>query len=76
MARYIHGAAARLEGAANTLQNRSIDDLIEEMRNFARARPAVFFGGAIIAGLALTRFLKSSGQGADDVRRQADGRGQ
>jgi ABC-type transporter Mla subunit MlaD len=76
MASYMHGAAAQLEGAAKTLRHRSIDDLMDGISNFARTQPVVFFGGAVLAGFALTRFLKSSGNNTGEGWRQADMRGQ
>ena len=76
VASYVHGAAAQLEDAAKTLRHRSVDELIDGIGSFARAQPAVFFAGAVLAGLALTRFLKSSGQIAGDRLRQTDVRGQ
>lgn len=60
MASYVHDAAARLEDAANTLRRRNVDDLIGEINRFARNQPALFFGGAMLAGFALARFLKTS----------------
>ena len=59
-AEYINDAAARLEGAAASLRNRSAEDLLGDVERFARNQPAAFFGGAVLAGLALSRFLKSS----------------
>jgi ABC-type transporter Mla subunit MlaD len=79
MASYIHGAAAQLEGAARTLRRRSVDDLVGGVGNFARTQPVVFFGGAVLAGFALARFLKSSGQDTEPTEHgwpQADMRGQ
>ena len=72
MASYVHGAAAQLEDAAKTLRHRSVDELIDGIGSFARAQPAVFFGGAMLAGFALTRFLRSSGHIADNRLRQTD----
>jgi hypothetical protein len=63
MATYVHGAAVRLEDAANTLRQRNVDDLMGEITRFARSQPVLFFGGAMLAGFALTRFLKSSTNG-------------
>ncbi len=76
VASYVHDAAVRLEDVANTLRHQSVDGLVEGIGSFARAQPAVFFGGALLAGFALTRFLKSSGHGAGQGWRQADVRGQ
>jgi hypothetical protein len=60
MATYVHAAAVRLEDAATTLRTRNVDDLMGEISRFARTQPALFFGGAMLAGFALTRFLKST----------------
>jgi hypothetical protein len=60
MATYVHGAAVRLEDAANTLRQRNVEDLMSEITRFARSQPVLFFGGAMLAGFALSRFLKSS----------------
>jgi uncharacterized phage infection (PIP) family protein YhgE len=57
---YIHSAADRLENASAALRERSLDDLVSTFNNFARRQPAVAFAGSVLAGLALSRFLKSS----------------
>jgi hypothetical protein len=60
MASYVHDAAVRLEDAARTLRTRNIDDLMDDVSRFARSQPALFFGGAMLAGFAMARFLKST----------------
>jgi hypothetical protein len=60
MASYVHDAAMRLEDAAKNLRQRNVDDLMDDVSRFARSQPALFFGGAMLAGFALARFLKSS----------------
>jgi hypothetical protein len=60
VASYVHDAAVRLEDAARTLRTRNIDDLMDDVGRFARSQPALFFGGAMLAGFALARFLKST----------------
>ena len=62
----IHDAATRLEGAAASLRDRSVDDLLRSLNDFARSQPAAFFGSAVLAGFALSRFLKSSAQPGDE----------
>jgi flagellar hook-length control protein FliK len=57
---YIHDAADRLESAATVLRQRNVDDLFRSLTDFARTQPVVFFGSAVFAGFALSRFLKSS----------------
>jgi hypothetical protein len=66
---FIHDAAAKLEGAANSLREHSVDDLIGSLNNFARNQPTAFFGGAVLAGFALSRFLKSSAEPSSERRR-------
>jgi hypothetical protein len=66
---FVHDAAAKLEGAAASLRERSIDDLVRSLNNFARNQPAAFFGGAVLAGFALSRFLKSSAESSDEQER-------
>jgi len=57
---YIHSAANRLDSASTTLRERNIEDLISSFSNFARRQPAAAFAGSVLAGFALSRFLKSS----------------
>ena len=66
---FIHDAAAKLEGAAASLRERSVDELVGSFSKFARKQPAAFFGGAVLAGFALSRFLKSSAEPSDEQRR-------
>jgi hypothetical protein len=57
---YIHSAAAQLDSASAALRERSIEDLIGSFSSFARRQPAAAFAGSVLAGFALSRFLKSS----------------
>lgn len=63
-ARYVHQAADRLEDFSSSLRDRSLDDVFHQVKAFARERPAVVFGGALLIGLIATRFLKASGSAA------------
>ena len=62
-ARYIHDAAERIDHAASDLRNRNFADIADGVRRLGHERPLALFGGAVLAGFVLTRFLKS-GQGA------------
>jgi hypothetical protein len=57
---FVHGAASRLEQGAEALRTRSISDLMASFTEFGRKEPLALFGGAVIAGFAAVRFLKSS----------------
>ena len=53
-------AVDRLDRAAEYLETRSLPNLMSDLGDFARREPALVFGGAFLAGIALGRFLKSS----------------
>jgi hypothetical protein len=57
---YIHSVADRLESASSVLRERSVEDLVSSFSNFARRQPAAALAGSVLAGFALSRFLKSS----------------
>lgn len=64
IARHVRVAADSIEGVAGSLRERSIGSLIDEVNGFARRQPAAFFGAAVLAGFAISRFAKSSAAGA------------
>jgi hypothetical protein len=45
---------------ATALKERSVDDMLASVADFARRQPALFFAGAVATGFALSRFSKSS----------------
>jgi hypothetical protein len=59
-ARLVHSAADNIQSASSRLRERSVDDLVQVYHAFARRQPAAAFAGAVLAGFALSRFLKSS----------------
>jgi uncharacterized phage infection (PIP) family protein YhgE len=59
-AEYIDDMAARLGGVASALRERSVDEVIGNVTDFARAQPMAFFAGAVATGFALSRFARSS----------------
>jgi hypothetical protein len=64
-AEFVRGAASRLEEGASALRERSIGDLMNTFNDLGRKEPLALFGGAVVAGFAISRFLKSS---ADNSR--------
>lgn len=60
VARTVHETARQVEGLSDNLSGRSVNDLIQSATELARAQPALFIGGSVIAGFALARFLMSS----------------
>lgn len=57
---YIHSAADRLQSASSAMRDHSVEDLVAGFTDFARKQPAAAFVGSVLAGFALSRFLKSS----------------
>jgi hypothetical protein len=57
---FIHSAADTLQGAAASMRERPVEDLVAGFRDFARRQPAAAFAGSVLAGFALARFLKSA----------------
>jgi hypothetical protein len=59
---YVHQAAEGIERVSSAIRDRSVGDLFDDLNDFARQQPVAFFGGAVLAGFVLSRFLKSSAQ--------------
>ena len=60
VAEYSRYAAEGLESMAQSLDRREVGEFVENIEQFARERPVAFIGGAMVAGFALARFMKSS----------------
>ncbi len=60
IAGYVHDVGQQLEKFASDIRGGSIDELMSKLGALSKDQPALVFGGALLAGLALTRFLKSS----------------
>ena len=69
--RWIHGMAGHIDSVADAVREREPRELLNDVQDFARRQPALFFGGAMILGFAALRFLKSgqnaNGQGGQGV---------
>jgi ElaB/YqjD/DUF883 family membrane-anchored ribosome-binding protein len=62
VAHYVEQAASSVEQIADTLHRQDLGDLVRHAESFARRQPGLFIGGAVAAGFALARFLKSSAE--------------
>jgi hypothetical protein len=60
VARYVREAGQQVEVLSQNLRGRSITELMSAASDLARSQPVVFIAGAMAAGFALSRFLKSS----------------
>lgn len=61
-ASYTDSAADRVERVSGYLRETDVDEITDEVRGFARRRPAVYLSAAAALGFLATRFLKSSSQ--------------
>lgn len=57
----VMGAAAdQIQNVAGYLEQHNVQQIVDEVRDFARREPALFLGGAFLVGLLAARFLKAS----------------
>ncbi len=61
-AHFVESAASNLREASDSLRARRPEELVEVLGDFARRQPALFFGGAVAAGIALSRMLANGRQ--------------
>ena len=74
VANYVNQAANQLDHFAGTVRDRSVDDMLSDVEQYARSQPEIFIGGAFFLGLVAARFLKSSGQAAQSRRMSREAR--
>jgi hypothetical protein len=59
-AELVHAAASRFEQGADALRERNLREIVGTFSEMGRKEPLALFGGALVAGFAVSRFLKSS----------------
>lgn len=64
IAQYADKAAQRVDQFSSYLQNKDVREIATEIEHIARRQPTLFLAGAFALGLLGARFLKSSGQQA------------
>lgn len=62
----VRNVSQRISGAASFLENREPADVLDEVKSFARRRPAVFIGGAVVVGVVVGRLVRALAQNAAD----------
>jgi len=75
VASILDAASEQVNKLASYIDAASPRSVASDVHNFARERPAWFFGGAFLAGLALGRFAKSSARtvASEGYRQQGSG---
>jgi hypothetical protein len=59
-AHYVKVAADQATRLADQVRDHGLDDLVSRAEGLARRQPELFVGGALLAGMAIGRFLKAS----------------
>jgi len=62
---HAHRAATAVADFAGRIRDKSVDDIMDDTRDFVRKSPAIAIGIAAVAGFALIRVIKT---GLDDAR--------
>jgi hypothetical protein len=62
VARYVHDAAEGLQSLTRNIEGRNLNDLVRSATDLARSNPTLFMVGAVAAGFAIARFMKSSAE--------------
>lgn len=62
---YAHRAAGAVADFAGRIRDKSVDDIMDDTRDFVRKSPVVAIGLAAVAGFALLRVIKT---GLDEAR--------
>ena len=60
LASYVDLASDHMKRVADQIREKGVADLLDDVQVFARRRPALFIGGALLVGFGIARFLKSS----------------
>jgi len=60
IANVVTSLATQVDGLTGYLRDKDVDQIASEVVDYAKKNPQVFVGGALLLGIALGRFIKSS----------------
>lgn len=60
LANAVRTVAGRVEGISNDIRDRSVNELMSAVTEFAAQKPMAFFGCGILAGLVISRLFSTS----------------
>jgi hypothetical protein len=55
-------SARKIEQLGGYLGSREIDDIMDDLQQYARSKPWMIMGGAFVLGIAAARFIKAGGR--------------
>jgi hypothetical protein len=59
-AQYANAIGSGLRGISQTLDKKSVGEMVSDVTEFARRNPAAYIGGSLLIGIALARFAVAS----------------
>lgn len=62
LSKYGERLAEQLEGISSYLNEKGVEDVLDDLQDFARRKPVVFLGGAFMLGIMAGRFVRSSSE--------------
>lgn len=68
---YVRGASDKVSGAGNSLKQKNVDELVDEVAGLVKRNPAVTIGVVAAVGFALTRLLRGGNGGGDNYDDEA-----
>lgn len=68
IAQYADKAAEQIERFSEMLSTKDVNEMVGDLKRFAREKPEIFLGGAFALGLMLSRFMKSSRESMEHER--------
>lgn len=63
----VSDAAQGIEQLSDAIANKRLDDVTGDVRRFGRQNPAAFVAASVLAGIAIGRFVRSSGRHRHDA---------
>jgi hypothetical protein len=72
LAQYIDTVADQLERVSTGVREKSVEELMRDVQQFARRQPALFIGGSFAVGLLAARFLQSSQRNGEQWQGEPD----
>ncbi len=71
---YSEKTAQYVEKFSHYINERNVDQILRDTENLAKRQPIVFLGGALVFGMLVGRFLKSSQDGSPWPSRETEAR--
>lgn len=70
VANYLNSAVGMLDRFETYVDDATVESLLADAESCARKRPAIFYGGLFVAGVAAARFLKAASEANARIARE------